>query len=204
MAQRLKETQRLKILDAAKNEFLKKGIEGTSLRAIARTAEMSVGNIYHYYGSKEEIAEELLKPVYRDINEVVLSFSKNKLSLFETTENFVMTEESFKRFMKDIAAIIAINIDRYRDEVLISVNDKKLNEQYQEWLLKLLNMLYTNSMPSFIKTTQQQEMYISMLATSIFSAIGEAVLYKSRKHISAQEFQDVLSNYLQMAFIIRP
>ncbi len=203
MAQRLKESQRIKILNAAKKEFLLKGIEGTSLRSIARNAEMSVGNIYHYYESKDEIVKELLSPVYGNLNEVVLAFSDNKLSLFEEAEKLEMTEETFKKFMMVIAENIASNIDRYREEVLISVNDSRLNERYHSWLLMLLNMLYSNAVPGFIKSPEQKKMYISILAKSIFSAIGEAVLYKSRNNISTKDFQEVLTNYLQMAFIVR-
>lgn len=40
---------------AAKEEFLEKGFKGASLRNIVKTAGMTTGAFYGYYGSKEEL-----------------------------------------------------------------------------------------------------------------------------------------------------
>ena len=49
MAQVLKEAQRDKILEAAKQELLHYGYKEASMRRIAAQAEMTVGNLYRYF-----------------------------------------------------------------------------------------------------------------------------------------------------------
>jgi AcrR family transcriptional regulator len=49
-----------RILRAARELFLSKGFNGSNLRDIAREANVSMGGIYHHFGSKEEIYDALL------------------------------------------------------------------------------------------------------------------------------------------------
>jgi AcrR family transcriptional regulator len=49
-----------RILEAARTLFLTKGYHGSNLRDIARAAQVSMGGIYHHFGSKEEIYHALL------------------------------------------------------------------------------------------------------------------------------------------------
>jgi AcrR family transcriptional regulator len=47
--------QRERILDAAEKIFLRHGFHGTSMRSIAVAARMSIGLMYHYFGTKRAI-----------------------------------------------------------------------------------------------------------------------------------------------------
>ncbi len=57
--QRLREAQRAKILDAARQVFARKGMSAT-MADIAEAAEVSQGLAYRYFASKEVIVGELL------------------------------------------------------------------------------------------------------------------------------------------------
>ena len=57
-----KEDIRQMILDAAKDEFAKRGYENTSMRILAKKANTSIGNIYHYFHNKEAILDALMLP----------------------------------------------------------------------------------------------------------------------------------------------
>src|SRR5215204_1770295 len=48
------------IEDAARELFIKQGFHRTSMRDIARGAEVSLGNLYNYYETKEAIFESLI------------------------------------------------------------------------------------------------------------------------------------------------
>jgi AcrR family transcriptional regulator len=50
---------REEILDAANQLFVKRGYHATSMRQIASSAEVSLGNIYNHFASKEEIFTSL-------------------------------------------------------------------------------------------------------------------------------------------------
>jgi AcrR family transcriptional regulator len=49
------EVTRTRILEAAFQLFLEQGYAATSVRQIARQAEMTVGGIYNHFASKDEI-----------------------------------------------------------------------------------------------------------------------------------------------------
>ena len=48
------------IEDAARELFIRQGFHATSMRDIAKGAEVSLGNLYNYYPTKEAIFESLI------------------------------------------------------------------------------------------------------------------------------------------------
>ena len=66
----------IRILRAARQRFLIEGVDGASLRAVARDAGTSIGMIYYYFPTKEElflgVVEVVYQRVLRDI-EIALS-----------------------------------------------------------------------------------------------------------------------------------
>lgn len=59
------------ILDLARDAFVDKGFEATSMRDLARAAGMSVGNFYRYFPSKAALVEALIA---RDMAEMEENF----------------------------------------------------------------------------------------------------------------------------------
>lgn len=56
------------IESAAKDLFIKHGFHATSMRDIAKTADVSIGNLYNYYTTKEEIFESIIGSYLQIIN----------------------------------------------------------------------------------------------------------------------------------------
>jgi AcrR family transcriptional regulator len=55
---------RLRILDAAKGEFAKKGLGGARVDDIAAKAKINKRMLYHYFGNKEELFQRTLEDAY--------------------------------------------------------------------------------------------------------------------------------------------
>ncbi len=72
---REKEQRRLQILDAARSLVLKYGVFAVSVQQIAKLAELSVGTIYLYFESKEEIfaslQQEILDLMFEEMEEAI-------------------------------------------------------------------------------------------------------------------------------------
>lgn len=66
-----KEELRQKLLEAAEDEFLRRGYEAASLRVIAKKANTTIGNIYHYFPNKEAILIELLEPTICNLEKLI-------------------------------------------------------------------------------------------------------------------------------------
>ena len=62
----MNETEK-RILETAKNEFLKRGFQGTSMRRIAALSGVTTGALYGYFASKEEIFDSLVKEAYETV-----------------------------------------------------------------------------------------------------------------------------------------
>ena len=58
-----KDDIRSRVLAAARRQFGRKGYSGTSMREIAASAGVGVGNIYNYFTSKNDLFREVVRPV---------------------------------------------------------------------------------------------------------------------------------------------
>lgn len=56
-----------RIVLAARNRFLKSGVDGASLRAIAQDAKTSIGMIYYYYPTKDDLFLAVVEQVYERV-----------------------------------------------------------------------------------------------------------------------------------------
>ena len=73
MAQVLKEIQRDKILEAAKQELLQYGYRDASMRRIAAQAKMTFGNLYRYFESKDQLIQAITSPALAQLDQLVRS-----------------------------------------------------------------------------------------------------------------------------------
>ena len=77
---------RQKILDAAALEFQKRGFANTSVSNIMQTADLGVGTFYNYFGSKEEVLMNLVKNLFKQVEEKVQSQAEKNSSSLELLE----------------------------------------------------------------------------------------------------------------------
>lgn len=66
----LKEEVRQRILKSARREFKKLGFDKASMRDIASTAKMTVGNLYRYYKNKEDLFGAIVGALYAELKEL--------------------------------------------------------------------------------------------------------------------------------------
>ncbi|MDF2926186.1 MAG: hypothetical protein K0R57_5100 [Paenibacillaceae bacterium] len=76
----LKDEVRSRMANQALAEFREKGYEGASIRSIARKSNTSVGNIYKYFASKENLYEELIGSVYHRLTGYIRQFDQVELN----------------------------------------------------------------------------------------------------------------------------
>ncbi|MCL2234388.1 MAG: TetR/AcrR family transcriptional regulator [Firmicutes bacterium] len=72
---RKREVTREKILSSAVSLFAERGLGMTSVKDIAKRAGVSVGLMYHYYKTKEEVFGELVKMSLLELKELQESFN---------------------------------------------------------------------------------------------------------------------------------
>jgi AcrR family transcriptional regulator len=84
-----------RILDAAHRRFLAEGVDAASLRSIAKDADTSIGMVYYYYTTKDElflaVVEETYQLLLADLDEVFQthqSFRERLTGLYERVGKF--------------------------------------------------------------------------------------------------------------------
>jgi AcrR family transcriptional regulator len=85
------EQTRSAILDAAMNLFLESGYNGTSMRQIAREANIALGGIYNHFPGKEDIFKALVT------ERIPVDIIREALSTVEDTEGPQMLAKAFDR-----------------------------------------------------------------------------------------------------------
>ena len=64
-----------RILNAARHEFATHGWAGTTIRAVARAADVDPALVYHYFGSKERLLDAATDPPARWLESVAESWA---------------------------------------------------------------------------------------------------------------------------------
>ncbi|WP_109314533.1 TetR/AcrR family transcriptional regulator [Pseudovibrio ascidiaceicola] len=82
-ADHLREARRSLIVNAARDVFAKEGLDGASMRSIARASGCSTGAIYPYFHGKEELYCAVLQEALKEL----------QLAVIEAIENCSLIEE---------------------------------------------------------------------------------------------------------------
>ena len=71
MSRNQREDVRQRIMDCAVEEFLMYGYSGSSMRNISTQAGMTVGNVYAYFSSKDDLFDQVVEPARRGIDSLL-------------------------------------------------------------------------------------------------------------------------------------
>ena len=96
--QYLKDEVRQRMTEEALKEFNEKGYEGASIRSIALRSHTSVGNIYKYFKSKEDLYEKLIGSVYLRLTAYIKQFDSVELSEKAQAVFYALVEEIMQIF----------------------------------------------------------------------------------------------------------
>ncbi len=99
----LKEKKKLEIIRTACKLFAKKGYYNTVIPDIAKALNMSVGNIYNYFESKEELAKEIMMTVSSWVAEKLRKINQENINTKEKINKF--TEEFFRIALEEAELI---------------------------------------------------------------------------------------------------
>ena len=96
MAQRIIGVSK-RLIEAAGQEFIKNGFEGSSIRTIAAKAQTSPRAIYTRFENKEALFEAVIEPAYSDFMEL---FKNDKKIYWENAENGILPERPEEYYIK--------------------------------------------------------------------------------------------------------
>ena len=96
-----------RILTAARKRFRRQGVEGATLRAIARDACTSIGMVYYYYPTKDElffaVVEETYQKIMADLERVLAPGTAVKERLERLFERIALVSDEEVEILRLVA-----------------------------------------------------------------------------------------------------
>lgn len=171
----LRDNRKLRIEKAAKTLFIKQGFHATSTRAIAARAGVSLGNVYNYYRTKEEILESIIgryqKVIDAGLNEMFAEltepFQPDGLVKFGRAVGALVNKHS------DYWLLMYIDVLEFRNQHFRKMFDglsKKLHKQFASHFteLKSTDSLWAGADPAVAFTAAYMQFFDYFLVERLF------------------------------------
>ncbi len=166
MMQTQKDLIKNKIMDAALEEFLVAGYTQSSMRNIALQAGITVGNIYSYFSSKEDLYDLLLQETVEQLQQLIL---------MEVPDNNPLSAQSITQITHDISQVFLKN----RIQFLILM-DGSTGSKYQNIKGSLIELV-RNRIVTEIQLNPSIKKFDPTLAETVSVALIEGILHIFRK-----------------------
>ena len=193
MAQILKTDVRNSIDDAALKVFFEKGFFSAKMADIAKTADISVGNIYRYYKNKEDLYHAVVPPervsaikemLVRRI-EAAHGIADLRMSGPEDTY-WIIFEEQLE-FMLEHRQLVVILLRKSRGTVY---------ENFQQELVEMIKLLtrsYMESVNKRVESIPESDFTLELIYTHLMNAFADTLEHFENK----RQARLIIKSYLK-------
>ena len=171
MAQILKDEVRQRIVEAAKEEFLEKSYELSSMRSIAGKSRMTVGNLYRYFASKEELNRYIVGPCLNKINSLIMRLSGNQVNL-EMISEMNLSLEQLSAMLDSLGDGLVDIWSSNRKEINILMMRSSVNEALVNWFADAIGILISRN-TDMTGSKEEMALLAHSYAVSIFEGIKD-------------------------------
>ena len=170
------------IIQSASRLFAKRGIQNTTLRNIAENAHISVGNIYNYFESKEEILD------------VIAEQTTNKLNNFLNNEfERIIRELNFEGLYDLVNTLLPCqNEYEIYGEQFITLMERTEGTKYQCYKKSLLRVV-----DNFFVEYMREPKY-AYIRKSLSCFFTQLLIEKSKQNIFGEEKETDFEKTLEM------
>lgn len=189
--QTLKDDIKQRILVTAREEFIAHGVKCTSIRTVARKAGVAVGNVYNYFGSKDELFCEVLRPLITALDRYIQSHNSEwhlSLEVFSARrfqDEYILAMKTFViNFRPELRLLLfkaeGSSLAGYKEKII--EHQTKIGTEYLQLMKERYPHLDINISPFFLHIASSTWM-------SIFSELVE------HEEFDEQEIECALEQY---------
>jgi len=95
--QKVASEKQVRILNAATEEFANKGFPGANINTIAKNAGISIGAMYNYFGSKDDLFLTIIDRAHAILEDVIGDVERSECDLFESIEKLLRAAQTYSR-----------------------------------------------------------------------------------------------------------
>lgn len=174
MAQILKEEMRNSIIKAAKKELLDHGYRDASMRRIATLSNMTVGNLYRYFDSKDSLIQTIVSPTLKEIENSISNSANFDITFDNLNFDFELNIETLDNIFDNIADALVDIYFAHQEEMEILMMHSMINDDILGWFSKLIS--YFISKKNHFKLLKEEiDLLGKSLSVSIFSGVSECL-----------------------------
>lgn len=180
---------RNRIIQEALKEFNEKGYEGTSIRSIAKKSNTSVGNIYKYFKSKEDLHENLIGSIYDRFVDYIKQFDKVELNDKAEIIFYQLVDEIMEIFNKNSVEI----------SILLNQSKGSKYENCKSIFADFVTRIVTEKMQyelSLKSKKLRENFIISLISQSLLESI--AIIVKERS--DGEEVRRLILNLIDIFY----
>ena len=144
MPQILKDEVKNRIVEAAKREFMENTYERTSMRNIANRSNITVGNLYRYFTSKEELNKFIVRPALEKLQELVLKISHNQVDILNM-KNISLTSSQMREMLDSLADGVIDIYSKHRIEMNILMMRTNINKYLVDRFTEAIASIIANN-----------------------------------------------------------
>ena len=97
--------KQVRILDAGTAEFAARGFPGANINRIARKAGISIGAMYNYFGSKDDLFLTIIDRAHAILEEVIDAVAQADADLFESIEKLLRAAQTYSKRYPELTQI---------------------------------------------------------------------------------------------------
>ena len=187
----LKENIRSRVLTVARQQFGQKGYSKTSMREIAESASIGVGNIYNYFTNKDELFCEVVRPVLNALEAMLQEHHG-----IRGEDIMMMRSEKYLKSCID-EYVSLINTHRGLMEILLfraqGSSLEHFRENYTDRSTELVKAWFASMQQKHPEINTAVSDFIIHLHTVWMFTLFEELLMHS---VSRQEMESILHDYI--------
>jgi AcrR family transcriptional regulator len=180
------------ILEVATEEFLEKGYKKTSMRTIARKANVGLSNIYNYFKNKNEILGEVLTPLMKEFEELIKGHNRPD---YISTEIF--TSEEYQLEHTKLLSQLVLNFKEELNLLLFKSHGSQYENFWDEFTDKqtVVGMEYMQKMKEKYPhiNVNISEFFIHTMSSWWLTIIGELVSHDLDENETEQFFREYVA-----------
>ncbi len=183
------------ILNCGRDEFLKKGFEGASLRSIAKSAGVTTGAIYGYFPDKKALFDALVSKPAKELLDQYMS-TQREFAMRPAERQAAEMVQASDEGMAWMVEYVYDNYDAFKLLICCSAGT-----EYTDYVNKMVEV-ETQATLRFISTVRSagqqvrdvEEQLIHILANALFSGMFEVVAHDMPKE-KARVYIDSLRDF---------
>lgn len=188
----LNQARRTLILDAARTAFFELGLDGASLREIAKRAGYTPGAIYSYFANVEEIYGALLGESLQRLNKVVETVGPKSATAAATLR---AKAKAFYVFYRDNPKELDLGFylfDGVKPKGLTPELNQKLNEQLMAALRPVQNQLEAAGLNADEAVVETTAVFAHVVGVLVLNNTGRIRLFRQDPDALFERYMDSL------------